>query len=168
VSVAILLWLREEAGTSDLFWLTNEQVERLRPLFTKSHGKPRVGDRRVLSGIVFANRNGLRWRNAPSAYGPHKPASSVVERTLYNRWKRWGETGVFTRMIEGLAAVGAEPKIGHDRRDVSKSAPRGFDFAGLKGDVGCLIGRIKGGMNTKALLSLLEGSTPLPMRTAAP
>jgi len=87
---------------SDLFWLTDEQMERLRPFFPKSHGRPRVDDRRVLSGIVFVNRNGLRWRDAPSAYGPHK--------TLYNRWKRWGEAGVFTRMMEGLAAAGAEPK----------------------------------------------------------
>ncbi|WP_163414144.1 transposase, partial [Escherichia coli] len=50
-----------------LFWLTDEQIERLRPFFPKSHGRPRVDDRRVLSGIVFVNRNGLRWRDAPSA-----------------------------------------------------------------------------------------------------
>jgi transposase len=60
-----------------------------------------VDDRRVLSGIVFVNRNGLRWRNAPAAYGSPK--------TLYNRWKRWGEAGVFTRIKEGLAAADAEP-----------------------------------------------------------
>jgi hypothetical protein len=24
--------------------------------------------------------------------------------TLFNRWKRWGERGVFTRMMEALAA----------------------------------------------------------------
>jgi transposase len=42
----------------------------------------------VLSGIIFVNRNGLRWRDAPREYGPH---------TLYNRWKRWGAMGVFTR-----------------------------------------------------------------------
>jgi transposase len=47
---------------SDLFWLTDEQVERLRPFCPKSHGKPRVDDRRVLPGIVFLNKNGLRWR----------------------------------------------------------------------------------------------------------
>ncbi|KTT70234.1 transposase, partial [Sphingomonas sanguinis] len=57
---------------SDLFWLTDEQMERLRPFFPKSHGKPRVDDRRVLSGIVFVNKNGLRWRDAPSASGPPK------------------------------------------------------------------------------------------------
>ena len=32
----------------DLFWLTEEQMERLRPVFSKSHGVPRVDDRRVL------------------------------------------------------------------------------------------------------------------------
>ena len=43
---------------SDLYWLTEKQMVRLRPYFPKSHGKPRVDDRRVLSGIVFVNRNG--------------------------------------------------------------------------------------------------------------
>ena len=87
---------------SNLYWLTEEQMVRLRPYFPKSHGKPRVDDRRVLSGIVFVNRNGLRWCDAPKDYGPHK--------TLYNRWKRWGEKGIFLQMMEGLAAAGAEPK----------------------------------------------------------
>ncbi|MEH7829421.1 IS5/IS1182 family transposase, partial [Gemmobacter sp. JM10B15] len=27
---------------SNLFWLTDAQMERLRPFFPKSHGKPRV------------------------------------------------------------------------------------------------------------------------------
>ncbi len=60
-----------------------------------------MDDRRVLSGIVFVNKNGLRWCDAPSAYDPHK--------TLYNRWKRWGEAGVFIRMMEGVATASAEP-----------------------------------------------------------
>ena len=81
---------------SDLYWLTDEQMARLEPYFPKSHGKPRVEDRRGLSGMIFVNRNGLRWRDAPKDYGPHK--------TLYNRWKRWGQMGVFTRMMEGLTA----------------------------------------------------------------
>ena len=87
---------------SNLYWLSEEQMASLRPYFPKSHGKPRVDDRRVLSGIVFVNRNGLRWCDAPKDYGPHK--------TLYNRWKRWGEKGIFLQMMEGLAAASAEPK----------------------------------------------------------
>jgi transposase len=88
--------------TSELFWPTDEQVERLRAFFPKSHGKPRVDDRRVLRGIVLVNRHGLRWRDAPSAYRSHK--------TLDNRWKLRGEKGIFLRMKEGLAAASAEPK----------------------------------------------------------
>ena len=38
---------------SDLFWLTDEQMARLQPYFPKSHGRKRVDDRRVLSGIIF-------------------------------------------------------------------------------------------------------------------
>jgi transposase len=88
---------------SNLYWLTNEQMERLRPFFPKSHGRPRVDDRRVLSGIIFVNRNGLRWRDAPHEYGPPK--------TLYSRWKRWSGMGVFARMMAGLAAEAATPKM---------------------------------------------------------
>ncbi len=95
---------------SDPYWLMDEQMARLQPFFPKSHGRPRVDDPRVLSGIVFVNRNGLRWCDAPKDYGPHKPVSSAVERSLYNRCKQWGERGVFLRMMEGLAAAGAEPK----------------------------------------------------------
>ena len=29
---------------SDLYWLTDEQMERLRPYFPKSHGRPRVDE----------------------------------------------------------------------------------------------------------------------------
>ena len=56
---------------SDLFWLTDAQMARLAPFFPRSHGKPRVDDRRVLSGIIFINRNGLRWRDAPAAKERH-------------------------------------------------------------------------------------------------
>ena len=57
---------------------------------------------RVLSGISFINRNGLRWRDAPAAYGPHK--------TLYNRWIRWSDRGIFAQMMVGLAAGHGEEK----------------------------------------------------------
>ncbi len=77
-------------------------MARLEPFFPRSHGKPRVDDKRALSGIIFINRNGLRWRDAPAAYGPPK--------TLYNRWKRWCAKGVFARIMEGLASEAAEHK----------------------------------------------------------
>jgi len=77
-------------------------MARPQPFFPKSHGKPRVDDRRVLSGIAFINRNGLRWRDAPKEHGWPK--------TLSSRWKRWSDRGVFARMMDGLAGEAAAPK----------------------------------------------------------
>ena len=50
---------------SDLIWLSAAQMRRIEPYFPLSHGVPRVDDRRVISGIIFVIRNGLRWRDAP-------------------------------------------------------------------------------------------------------
>jgi transposase len=85
---------------SGQFWLTDVQVERLRPHFLKARGKPRVDDRRVLGGILHVLRNGLRWQDAPAIYGPHK--------TLYNRFARWSRLGVFARIFRDLAKPGAD------------------------------------------------------------
>ena len=84
--------------TSSYFWLSDEQFARLAPLLpTDTRGKPRVDDRRVISGIIHVIRNGLMWRDAPAAYGPHK--------TLYNRFFRWSQIGVFDRIFAALAAT---------------------------------------------------------------
>ena len=86
---------------ADLFWLTRAQLVRIAPFFPLSHGVPRVDDRRVVSGILHVIRNGLRWRDAPATYRPHK--------TLYNRFVRWSRLGVFNRIFAGLAAEAGEP-----------------------------------------------------------
>jgi len=87
---------------SDLIWLSRAQMRRIEPHFPLSHGVPRVDDRRVISGIVFVIRNGLRWRDAPAAYGPHK--------TIYNRFIRWSRLGVFNRIFCGAwSAKGGKP-----------------------------------------------------------
>ena len=87
---------------SDLFWLTDNQMRRIEPYFPLSHGIPRVDDKRVISGIIFVIRNGLRWRDAPQDYGPHK--------TVYNRFVRWSRLGVFNRIFAELSAMGPRPE----------------------------------------------------------
>jgi transposase len=86
---------------SDLFWLSDGQMRRIEGHFPLSHGVRRVDDRRVISGIIFVIRNGLRWRDAPTQYGPHK--------TIYNRFIRWSKLGVFNRIFAELAAKGGKP-----------------------------------------------------------
>jgi len=83
---------------SDQFWLSEEQLARISGFFPLSHGVPRVDDRKVVSGIIHVIRNGLRWCDAPSVYGPHK--------TLYNRFIRWSRMGVFDRIFAALVAEG--------------------------------------------------------------
>ena len=87
---------------ADLFWLTKEQIWRIAPYFPLSHGVPRVDDQRVVSRIIHVICNGLRWRDAPAEYGPHK--------TLYNRFVRWSRLGVFNRIFAGLAGRVGEPE----------------------------------------------------------
>jgi transposase len=82
---------------SELLMLSRAQMRRIEPYFPLPHGVPRVDDRRILSGIVFVIRNGLRWRDAPAAYGPHK--------TIYNRFMRWSRLGVFNKIFSALAAT---------------------------------------------------------------
>ncbi len=85
---------------SELFLLSEAQMARISPFFPLSHGVPRVEDRRVISGIVFVIRNGLRWRDVPAGYGAHK--------TIYNRFIRWSQMGVFGRIFVELAKGGGE------------------------------------------------------------
>ena len=86
----------------DLFWLSDKQMRRIEACFPRSHGVPRVDDRRVISGIIFVIRNGLRWRDAPKDYGPHK--------TIYNRFIRWSRLGVFNRVFAALSSKGPKPE----------------------------------------------------------
>ena len=87
---------------SDLFLLSERQMARISGFFPLAHGVPRVDDRRVVSGIVYVIRNGLQWKDAPKAYGPHK--------TLYNRFMRWSRMGVFDRIFVALAGAGPRPE----------------------------------------------------------
>ena len=86
----------------DQFWLTDEQFSRLAPLLpTDTRGKPRVDDRRVISGIVHVLKSGGRWVDAPEVYGPRK--------TLYNRFVRWADKGVWVDVFHALASAGGPP-----------------------------------------------------------
>lgn len=51
------------------FLLTLTQLRRLSPHFPRSHGVPRVDDRRVVSGIIYVIRHRLQWRDAPPPTG---------------------------------------------------------------------------------------------------
>lgn len=124
----------------DQFWLTEEQVERLRPHVLKVQGKPHVDDRRVLSGIIHVERDGLRWQDAPAIYGPHK--------TLCNRFSRRSRLGVFARIFRDLAQPGSDG----DTIVTDSIYPKVHRTAASLGKGGAqprAIGRTKGGLNSR-------------------
>lgn len=88
---------------ADFFWFSDAQWARIAPLLpTNVRGKERVDDRRVLSGIVHALRSGGRWGDCPEhVYGPKK--------TLYNRFVRWSERGIWEGIFSALAGAEDSP-----------------------------------------------------------
>src|SRR5215218_2701830 len=86
----------------DCFWLTDKQFTRIKPhLPTNTRGKPRVDDRRVISGIIHVLKSGGRWVDAPATQGP--------KRTLNNRFVRWAAKGVWVDLFHMLAQAGGPP-----------------------------------------------------------
>jgi transposase len=85
------------------YWLSDYEFDRIAPFLpNKSRGVARVDDRRVISGIIHVLQSGCRWSDAPEAYGPHK--------TLYNRFVRWAEKGVWEKLFHHLALAGGPPE----------------------------------------------------------
>lgn len=105
---------------AEFFWFSDAQWARIEPLLpTDTRGKDRVDDRRVLSGIVHVLQSGGRWSDAPrQVYGPKK--------TLYNRFVRWADRGIWTRIFGALAGEEDSP----DRLFIDSSCIKAHRTAG--------------------------------------
>ena len=131
----------------DCVWLTHEEMDVLFPLLPTPRGKQRVNDNLVLSGIIFVQRTGCRWRDAPDVYGPHK--------TLYTRWRRWSKQGLFIKILLQLAIQSMsrernkKRKYAHMDASYCKAHLRACCCACHTGESGRLIDKTKGGQNTK-------------------
>jgi len=68
---------------SNLFWLSDEQWQRIEPHLLKDmRGKDRGDDRRVISGILHILKSGCRWCDCPPDYEPpttiYKPVHGIL------------------------------------------------------------------------------------------
>lgn len=98
-TVLICFWKGLGIVRANLFWLTDEQWNRIEPhLPTDVGGVERADDRRVISGIVQVLKSGCRWRDCPPEYGP--------PTTIYNRFVRWARRGVWETFSESLQGAG--------------------------------------------------------------
>jgi transposase len=87
--------------SADLFWFNDEQWSKVQShLPTNQRGPERHDDRRILSGIMHVQKVGCRWKDCPSEYGPHK--------TIYNRFARWSERGIWQSIFAAVAASSSD------------------------------------------------------------
>ncbi|MCE6949721.1 IS5 family transposase [Cereibacter sphaeroides] len=124
---------------SNHFRLTDAQMERLKPFFPGSHGKPPS-----TTGVFCAASSSS---TAMACGGATHPGKYSRAKILYSRWKRWSDNGIFARIMMGLAAEQAEHKtivIDATCLKALRTAPS----LRVRGR-GRQIGRTKGGMNTK-------------------
>ena len=62
----------------DLFRLSEEQLERIKPFFPDSAGVSRVDEPKVLSGIIQVQRHGLRSRGCQPPMEATKPSTTAA------------------------------------------------------------------------------------------
>ncbi len=97
-----------------------------------------MDDRHVISGIIHVLKSGWRWVDAPEIYGPIK--------TLYNRFVRWSEKGVWEELFTVLAKAGGPPA--HVMID-SSVVKAHLSSVGGNGGKAQAIGGSRGGRTTK-------------------
>lgn len=80
--------------------LTDAEWERLEPLLPaqveRRRGNRYKDHRTVVNGMLWVLRTGAPWRDMPERYGKW--------RTVYSRFRRWTERGVWQRALESLQA----------------------------------------------------------------
>jgi transposase len=88
----------------NLFWLNDEQWERIKPhLRRDGRGSKRMDDRRVISAIVHVLKTGCSWSECPDAYGSHT--------AIYNRFARWARRGIWEKLFRELSESGDSAEV---------------------------------------------------------
>ena len=122
----------------NLFWLDDDQWQQIEPhLPTDVRGKERADDRRVISGILHVLKSGCRWCDCPPEYGPYT--------TIYNRFARWAERGIWEKLFRELAGRGRS------------SGTQMIDSTHIKAHRSAAGG--KGGRRDRRLAALAAGAT---------
>lgn len=89
-----------EAALSERIGTTNAEWALIGPLLPPEHGRgcrPAGDNRPFFDGMMWMTRTGAQWRRLPDEYGKWN--------SVFRRYRRWVETGVFDALLETLAEL---------------------------------------------------------------
>jgi transposase len=117
--------------------LSDEEFALLEPHLPSERsgkaGRPHRSHRQVLNGIFWVLSSGAAWRDLPERYGPWK--------TVYGRFRRWTQSGLFEKILQALEARARQT----DRID--------FEFSAVDGSIvrahKCAAGARKRGLHAR-------------------
>jgi transposase len=92
-------WLLE-AGLGERIGLSDKEWCLIGPLLPSERGRgcrPANDKRLFFEGMMWMARTGSQWRHLPDEYGKWN--------SVFRRYRRWVETGVFDAMLETLAEM---------------------------------------------------------------
>jgi len=115
--------------------------------------------RRFLDGVVWAMRSGSQWRLVPSEYGKWN--------SLYKRYARWCDKGVWTQMLEHFADDPDLTNLMIDSTIVRAHPCAAGAPATQGGQASQALGRSRGGFTTKIHVSVDTHGKPLRIRLTA-
>ncbi|XAE42913.1 IS5 family transposase [Nguyenibacter vanlangensis] len=102
--------------------------------------RPAGDNRRFFDGMMWMARTGAQWRHLPPCYGKWN--------SVFRRYRRWVEQGVFEALLETLAEL-----VGRDRSAdmIDSTVVRAHHCAAGKKGAGPAeaLGRSRGGFSTK-------------------
>ena len=94
--------MNERIGVSDEEWLV------IGPLLPPERGRwsrPAQDNRRYFEGMLWVARTGSQWRYLPDHYGKWN--------SVFRRYRRWVESGVFDAMLDTLAELAGQDRQAH-------------------------------------------------------
>jgi transposase len=110
----------------------------------------------MVEAMIYVLRTGCPWRDLPLFFGSWS--------SVYTRWSRWAQTGVWAAVLDGLAQ-GAQGQLRHLDSSHIKVHQDASNPAG--GQENQSMGRTKGGFNCK-VTALVDGRGRLVQLVLSP
>ncbi len=128
--------------------LSEAEWRLLEPLLPPERGRksrPAFDNRQLVNGILWRIRTGAPWRDLPEKYGKWM--------TVYQRFRRWSEAGIW----EAVATTLAQAMADNSRHSLDSTTVRGHvSAAGAKGGLANKLLAVRGaGSPVKFIVSVM-------------